>query len=64
MGLLVGLLFFVLMSIASVTSKPMSEEMLRQWQSFYDDVAVLAFPTPTAEGTIADADEKALYYRT
>jgi len=43
--------------------RPMSEEMLAQWESFYEDVAVLAFPTPTAEGTVADVDEKALYYR-
>lgn len=42
---------------------PMSEEMLRQWEAFYLDVAVLAFPTPTAEAMIADIDEKALYYR-
>ncbi|MHB8898717.1 MAG: glycosyl hydrolase, partial [Thermoguttaceae bacterium] len=42
---------------------PMSEEMLRQWESFYLDVAVLAFPTPAAQASIADVDEKALYYR-
>jgi hypothetical protein len=30
---------------------------------FYRDVAVLAFPTPAAGGTIADIDEKALYVR-
>ncbi len=42
---------------------PMSQDMLRQWETYYADVAVLAFPTPTAEATIADVDEKALYYR-
>jgi hypothetical protein len=30
---------------------------------FYEDVAVLAFPTPAAGGEIADIDEKALYIR-
>jgi len=30
---------------------------------FYRDVAVLAFPTPSGQGRIADIDEKALYYR-
>jgi hypothetical protein len=42
---------------------PMSQDMLQQWQSFYADVALLAFPTPTADDKIADVDEKALYYR-
>ena len=42
---------------------PMSAEMLQQWESFYADVAVLAYPTPAGEGRIADIDEKALYYR-
>ena len=42
---------------------PMSAEMLKQWESFYADVAVLAFPKPTEEAKIADIDEKALYYR-
>jgi hypothetical protein len=31
--------------------------------TFYRDVAVLAFPTPAEGGSIADSDEKALYYR-
>lgn len=35
----------------------------KQWQDFYEDVAVLAFPTPATSNTIADIDEKALYYR-
>ena len=37
--------------------------MKTQWKEFYEDVAVLAFPTPAAEHKIKDADEKALYYR-
>ncbi|WP_343303536.1 glycosyl hydrolase [Chitinophaga niabensis] len=37
--------------------------MKTQWKAFYEDVAVLAFPTPSAEHKIKDADEKALYYR-
>lgn len=35
----------------------------KQWDDFYEDVAVLAFPTPVAGKKIADIDEKALYYR-
>lgn len=38
-------------------------ELKRQWNDFYQDVAVLAFPTPTGNNRIADIDEKALYYR-
>lgn len=37
--------------------------MKTQWKAFYKDVAVLAFPTPSAEHKIKEADEKALYYR-
>jgi hypothetical protein len=35
----------------------------KQWQDFYEDVAVLAFPQPLDTGKIKDIDEKALYYR-
>ena len=35
----------------------------KQWTDFYEDVAVLAFPTPAAGKKITNADEKALYYR-
>jgi len=35
----------------------------KQWLDFYEDVAVLAFPTPKGKGKIAGIDEKALYYR-
>ncbi|MBE0641140.1 MAG: glycosyl hydrolase, partial [Bacteroidales bacterium] len=34
-----------------------------QWESFYRDVAVLAFPVRKTPYMIADIDEKALYYR-
>ncbi|MBT1685626.1 glycosyl hydrolase [Dawidia soli] len=37
-------------------------ELKKQWRDFYEDVAVLAFPAPAAY-TLADVDEKALYYR-
>jgi hypothetical protein len=38
-------------------------ELEKEWSAFYEDVAVLAFPTPTANQKIDDTDEKALYYR-
>ena len=31
--------------------------------AYYEDVAVIAFPTPTGDATIADLDEKSLVYR-
>jgi hypothetical protein len=34
-----------------------------KWEGFYKDVAVLAFPTPSASQKIKDFDEKALVYR-
>ncbi|MFA6084023.1 glycosyl hydrolase [Mucilaginibacter sp.] len=35
-----------------------------QWAGFYEDVAVLAYPTPVAgQAKIKDIDEKALFYR-
>ncbi len=34
-----------------------------QWNDFYEDVAVLAFPSATISRKIEDIDEKALYYR-
>ncbi|MDR3194545.1 MAG: glycosyl hydrolase [Tannerella sp.] len=37
---------------------------LRQlWEEYFEDVCVLACPTPAAKAEIADTDEKALYYR-
>ncbi|MBC7572420.1 MAG: glycosyl hydrolase [Spirosoma sp.] len=35
----------------------------KQWEAFYQDVAVLAFPTPATRHPLPDSDEKALYYR-
>ncbi|MEI3800419.1 MULTISPECIES: glycosyl hydrolase [unclassified Chitinophaga] len=35
----------------------------KQWNDFYKDVAVLAFPTPAHAQHITDIGEKALYYR-
>lgn len=39
------------------------KQMRAPWESFYRDVAVLAFPTPPTPATIPDIDEKALVYR-
>lgn len=38
-------------------------ETKQQWQEFYRDVAVLAFPTPTGQRRLPDSDEKVLYFR-
>ncbi|MDP9081097.1 MAG: glycosyl hydrolase [Bacteroidota bacterium] len=38
-------------------------ELKKQWNDFYEDVAVLAYPTLTVNKKIEDIDEKALYYR-
>jgi hypothetical protein len=38
-------------------------ELKKQWDDFYEDVAVLANPTPSIGKKIADINEKALYYR-
>ncbi len=38
-------------------------ELKQRWLDYYEDVAVLAFPTPTADFKISDITEKALYYR-
>ena len=38
-------------------------ELKKQWDDFYKDVAVLAFPTPSVNKKMDDIDEKALYYR-
>lgn len=43
--------------------RTLTPELAKAWKEFYRDVAVLAFPTPQGEARIADADEKALYYR-
>jgi hypothetical protein len=41
----------------------LSPELMERRAAFYEDVAVLAFPTPVGDQKIADIDEKALYYR-
>jgi len=41
----------------------LSDELVRQREEYYEDVAVLAFPTPAEEARIDDVDGKALYYR-
>ncbi|MDF1576686.1 MAG: glycosyl hydrolase [Bacteroidales bacterium] len=37
--------------------------MKRQWEAYYQDVAVLAFPSTGNGDRLVDPDEKALYYR-
>ncbi len=41
----------------------LSPDLKKQWEDFYEDVAVLAFPSPDVTKKINDIDEKALYYR-
>ncbi len=41
----------------------LTPELHKVWKEFYRDVIVLAFPTPAGDARIADADEKALYFR-
>jgi hypothetical protein len=43
--------------------RALTPELKEQWMDYYEDVFVLAFPTPESSGKIADSDEKALYYR-
>ncbi|ASU36259.1 acetyl xylan esterase [Mucilaginibacter xinganensis] len=38
-------------------------ELKKQWTDFYEDVAVLAYPTPAIDKKVNDITEKALYYR-
>lgn len=37
--------------------------LAQSWRTYYQDEAVLAFPTPSGSRRIADADEKAIYHR-
>jgi hypothetical protein len=46
-----------------VVHVPMPPAVAKAHAGFYEDVAVLAYPTPTGSATLADVDEKALYYR-
>lgn len=41
----------------------LTPELRKQWQEFYRDEVVLAFPTPAGSARIVDVDEKALYHR-
>jgi len=41
----------------------LTPELKKNWQGFYRDVAVLAFPTPDGTNRIANINEKALYLR-
>ena len=43
--------------------KSLSPKIKKQWNNYYEDVVVLAFPTPDVKEKINDIDEKALYYR-
>ncbi len=43
--------------------RTLTPELKKQWLDYYEDVAVLAFPTPAGGFRIQDVDEKALYYR-
>jgi len=38
-------------------------ELKEKWLAYYEDVAILAFPTPLNQQPLDDIDEKALYYR-
>jgi hypothetical protein len=38
-------------------------ELKQRWLDYYEDVTVLAFPSPAGNFKISDIDEKALYYR-
>ncbi|MEI6275621.1 MAG: glycosyl hydrolase [Prolixibacteraceae bacterium] len=41
----------------------LTDSLRKKWDTYYRDVAVLAFRTPKVKASIADTDEKALYYR-
>jgi len=41
----------------------LTPELVKAWQEYYADVAVLAFPTPQGNARVAEIDEKALYSR-
>ncbi len=41
----------------------LTPELHKEWEAYYRDIAVLAFPTPAIKQSIAGTDEKALYYR-
>lgn len=39
------------------------DEMKKQWEAYYEDIALLAIPQSGIRDSIPDIDEKALYYR-
>jgi hypothetical protein len=41
----------------------LTDSLKKQWETYYEDVFVLAFPTLAVETEIQDIDEKALVYR-
>ena len=41
----------------------LTEDLRQKWLNYYEDTALLAFPTPIGNARIADTDHKALYYR-
>ncbi|NOX64833.1 MAG: glycosyl hydrolase [Chlorobi bacterium] len=43
--------------------KALTKSLREKWIAYYEDVVVLAFPTPVKDNKIKDVDEKALYYR-
>lgn len=43
--------------------RKLSPELKKKWLDYYRDELVIAFPKPSGEARIPNADEKALYYR-
>jgi len=43
--------------------RTLTSELRKEWESYYRDVAVLAFPEPEGAERLPDADEKAIYQR-
>ena len=43
--------------------RTLTSELKNEWESYYRDVAVLAFPEPEGAERLPDADEKAIYQR-
>ena len=43
--------------------RTLTSELRKEWESYYRDVAVLAFPEPEDAERLPDADEKAIYQR-
>ena len=41
----------------------LTPELHKEWQNYYRDVVLLAFPKPAGNARISDVDEKALYQR-